>query len=69
MLSILNSPHFLYRVNPFPNNKITTLPNLLREFADDNFKSLENGRKFSKQVDNKMGKGEIACYKQYLLFP
>ena len=32
----------------------------MKEFADDNFKLDENGRKFSKQVENTMGKGEIA---------
>ena len=30
------------------------------EYADDNFKFNENGRKFSKQVENTVGKGEIA---------
>ena len=38
-------------------------------FADDNIKSDENGRKFSKQVENTVGKGEIARYEQFLLFP
>ena len=32
----------------------------LKEFADDNFKMDENGRKFSKRVENTVGKGEIA---------
>ena len=32
-------------------------------------KSDENGRKFSKWVENIQGKGEIAHYKQFLLFP
>ena len=41
----------------------------LKEFADDNFKFDENGRKLSKQVENTVGKGEIACYEQFLLFP
>ena len=41
----------------------------LKEFADDNFKFDENGRKLSKWVENTGGKGEIACYKQFLLFP
>ena len=41
----------------------------MKEFADDNFKFDENGRKFSKRVENTVGKGEIACYKQFLLFP
>ena len=31
------------------------------EFADDNFKCDENGRKIFKQVENIEGKGEIAC--------
>ena len=41
----------------------------LKVFADDNFKFDENGRKFSKQVENTVGKGEIARYEQFLLFP
>ena len=40
-----------------------------KEFADDNFKYNKNGRKFSKQVENTVGKEEIACYEQFLLFP
>ena len=38
-------------------------------FADDNFKFDENGRKLSKRVENTVGKGEIACSEQFLLFP
>ena len=41
----------------------------LKEFADDKFKFDENGRKLSKQVENTVGKGEIARYEQFLLFP
>ena len=40
----------------------------LKEFADDNFKFDENGRKLSKWVENTVGKGEIARYEQFLLF-
>ena len=40
----------------------------LTEFADDNFQFDENGRKFSKPVENTAGKGEIARYKQFILF-
>ena len=29
----------------------------------------KNGRKLSIRVENTVGKGEIACYKQFLLFP
>ena len=41
----------------------------LTEFADDNSKSYEDGRKFSKWVENTVGKGEIARYEQFFLFP
>ena len=41
----------------------------LKEFADDNFQFNENGREFSKLVENTVGKGDIACHKQSLLFP
>ena len=41
----------------------------LKEFADDNFKVDENGRKLYKRVENTVGKGEIAHYEQFLLFP
>ena len=34
--------------------------------SDDNF--YENGRKVSKPVENTIGKGEIACYEQFLPF-
>ena len=40
-----------------------------RRQADDNFKFDGNGRKFLKQVENIVGKGEIARYEQFLLFP
>ena len=33
------------------------------------FKFDENGREFSKWLENTVEKGEIACYKQFLLFP
>ena len=39
----------------------------LEEFADDNFEFDENGRKLSKQVENTVGKGEIARYQPFLL--
>ena len=40
-----------------------------KEFADDNFEFDEKCRKFSKRVENTVGKGEIAHYEQFLLFP
>ena len=41
----------------------------LKEFADDNLKFDENSRKLSKRVENTVGKGEIARYERFLLFP
>ena len=40
----------------------------LKEFAKDNVKSDDALRKFSKWVENTVGKGEIARYEQFLLF-
>ena len=53
---------------PFPKRQIFD-SSTLKEFANDNFKFVENGRKPSKQVENTVGKGEIARYEQFLLFP
>ena len=53
---------------PFPKRYYFGLSKL-KEFAADNFKFSENGRKFSKRVENTVGKGEIALYEQFLLFP
>ena len=39
------------------------------KFADNNFKLVENGIKFSKWAENTLGKGEIARYEEFLLFP
>ena len=44
---------------PFPNDKFLDSFKL-KEFADNNFKLNENGRKFSKPVENTVTKGEIA---------
>ena len=38
-------------------------------FADDNFIYDNNGGKFSERVKDNAGKGQIACYKKFLLFP
>ena len=54
--------------NPFPNGQILD-SSKLKKSADDNFKFSENGRKLSKQVENTVGKGGIARYEQFLLFP
>ena len=56
------SPHL------FPNDKFLN-SSKLKELADDAFKFDENDRKFSKQVENTAGNGEITHYEQFLLFP
>ena len=53
---------------PFPKRQILDSFKL-KEFADDNLKFDENGRKFSKRIENTVRKGEIARYEQFLLFP
>ena len=72
---ILNKNHSEHRhqilfgsINCLSNDKILD-KSKLNEFADDNFKFDENGRQLSKRVENTSGKGEIACYKQFLLSP
>ena len=65
LLHISSSP--LLVLNPFPND--TFYSSKLNEFAVDNFKFDENGRKFFRLVENIVGKGEIAHYEQFLLFP
>ena len=63
--------HCLYGwFNPKPFSKRHNLDSAkLKEFADDNFRFAENNRKFFKSVENTVGKGEIARYEQFLLFP
>ena len=53
--------------NPLPNDILDS--SKLKELADDNFKFDENGRKLSKRVENTVGKGEVARFEQFLLFP
>ena len=60
--------HDKYFEEPFPKRQIFDASKL-KEFADDNFKFDENSRKFSKRAVNNVGKGEIAHYEQFLLFP
>ena len=58
----------LVSFNPLPDDKILD-SSKLKKFADDNFKFDGNGRKLSKRVENTVGKGEIARYEQFLVFP
>ena len=55
-------------LNYFANDNILD-SSKLEEFAEDNSKYQENGRKFSKRVESTVGEGEIARYEQFLLFP
>ena len=52
-----------------PKRQILDSSKLKKGFAENNFNLDENGRKFSKHVENTMGKGEIARFEQFLLFP
>ena len=52
---------FVYNTYPITRRQIL-YSSKLKEFADDNFKSDDKGRKLSKQVENTVGKGEIARY-------
>ena len=58
-------------VNHLPDNNIPAISklNLIKHSANDNFTFDENGRKFSKWVENTVGKVEIVCYEPSLLFP
>ena len=39
------------------------------EFTNDNSKFDDNGRKFSRLVENTVEKGEVARHEQILIFP
>ena len=52
-------------INPVCKQQIPKL----KEFADNNSKFDGNGRIFCKRVKNTEGKGEIARYEQFPLFP
>ena len=51
-----------------PDDKILDWSKLIQS-AGDNFEFDGNGIKFSKLVENTVGKGEITLYEQFLLFP
>ena len=54
--------------SPFPTRQNLD-DSKLKELADDKFKFDKNGKKLPKRVENTVGKGEIARYEQFLLFP
>ena len=63
-----NEYMLLFIFLPFPKRQILDASKL-KELAVDNFKFDEKDERFSKWVENSVGKGEIACYEQFLLFP
>ena len=65
---LLKSRDCVIKSSPFPKRQILD-SSKLKEFADNNLKFDEKGRKFFKLVENTVGKGEIARYEQFLLFP
>ena len=49
-------------MNTLTLSQMTNLDSsILKQFAGDNFKFDENGRRFSKRIENTVGKGGIAC--------
>ena len=56
-----------YKNKPFPKQPILDSCKW-KKFEDDNFTFDGKDRKFSRRVEGTVGKGEIACYKQFLLF-
>ena len=55
------------RVKPFTRELLDF--SKLKKFAEEDFKFDKNSRKFSKLVENTVGKGEIAHYELFLLVP
>ena len=54
------------KIEPFSKQQILDFFKQI-EYADHNFKFVQNGRKYSKQVGNTVGKGEIARSEQFLV--
>ena len=61
-------PHCFPLYYPITRRQISD-SSKMKDFAYDNLKFEENGRKLFKPVENTVGKGEIAPYEQFLLFP
>ena len=55
-------------LNPSPDDKFHIFSKMKGK-VDDNLEFDENVGKFSKRVENAMGKGETVSYEQFLLFP
>ena len=58
--------HIISLTEPFPKQQILD-SSKLKELADDYFKFDWNGRKFSKELENTVGEGEISHYEKFLL--
>ena len=54
-------------VNPLPEDKILDWSEL-KQIAGNILKCIQNEKQIPYRVDNIVRKGEIACYKQFLLF-
>ena len=73
MLQIWNDLKFVERImkdflSPFPKRQ-NLYSSKQKKVKDDNFELDENDKKFLKREENTAGKGEIARYEQFLLFP
>ena len=64
----LNTGYTVHGGEPFPKRQVLD-SSKLKEFAENHFKLDENEGKFSKMIENTTGKGEIAHYEQFLLYP
>ena len=53
---------------PFPEQQ-NFYSSKLKDFADDSLILDKNGKMLSKNVENTLGKGEIARHEQFLIFP
>ena len=60
---------FLLIKGPYYHKRQVLDSSTPKEFAGNNFRFVENGRKLSKQIENTVGKEEMARYEQILLFP
>ena len=66
--SVLNSLHIKFQALTLYKRQILD-SSKLKMFADDSFNFDENGGEFFKWLENTVGKGEIAHYEKFLLFP
>ena len=60
-LAYINGMLIVWYLINFLSKDIFLDPSNLKEFEDDNFKFDKIGQKFSKQVENIVGIGEINC--------